>query len=285
MSQTSSITHCDRHSYIPSFLPFIILSFVHSFVHLLVSVVHLFNHWFIQAILPSFVCWFMHLFMQHLCSPRSGSARSSSLYEGLFWQSAYQQSHVVMQIRRPNNYDYNIAVTLGFTEPNPVIDLNQLEIVRTVVQDSPNKLFIGGLPCEWNEDKVSHAWGRPNHDRAGESHWCMLMTKTFHASPVWYSQLHLDTAWRVVKQGSRPNLTELCLLCLLCWSLPAIPTNKLVDMHQLHSTVLMTELPAVLSQPVSRRRVHAGEGEVDALWHAEGLQPGHGQNHRQLQGS
>jgi len=56
-------------------------------------------------------------------------------------------------------------------------------------------------------------------------------------------------------------------------------------MHQLHSTVLMTELPAVLSQPVSRRRVHAGEGEVDALWHAEGLQPGHGQNHRQLQGS
>ena len=63
-----------------------------------------------------------------------------------------------MQIRRPNNYDYNIAVTLGFTEPNPVIDLNQLEIVRTVVQDSPNKLFIGGLPCEWNEDQVSHCY-------------------------------------------------------------------------------------------------------------------------------
>ena len=60
-----------------------------------------------------------------------------------------------MQIRRPNNYDYNIAVTLGFTEPNPVIDLNQLEIVRTVVQDSPNKLFVGGLPCEWTEDQVT----------------------------------------------------------------------------------------------------------------------------------
>ena len=59
-----------------------------------------------------------------------------------------------MQIRRPINYDYNIAVTLGFTEPNPVIDLNHLEIVRTVVQDSPNKLFIGGLPCEWTEDQV-----------------------------------------------------------------------------------------------------------------------------------
>ena len=69
-----------------------------------------------------------------------------------------------MQIRRPNNYDYNIAVTLGFTEPNPVIDLNQLEIVRTVVQDSPNKLFIGGLPCEWSEDQVSHAWDRINSE-------------------------------------------------------------------------------------------------------------------------
>ena len=69
-----------------------------------------------------------------------------------------------MQIRRPNNYDYNIAVTLGFTEPNPVIDLNQLEIVRTVVQDSPNKLFIGGLPCEWSEDQVSHAWDQINSE-------------------------------------------------------------------------------------------------------------------------
>ncbi len=56
-------------------------------------------------------------------------------------------------------------------------------------------------------------------------------------------------------------------------------------MHQLHSNVLMTELPAVLSQPTSRWRVHAGEGEVDALWHAEGFQPGHGQNHWQLQGT
>ena len=64
---------------------------------------------------------------------------------------------VCVQIRRPNNYDYNIAVTLGFTEPNPIIDLNQLEIVRTVVQDSPNKLFIGGLPCEWTEEQVSQA--------------------------------------------------------------------------------------------------------------------------------
>ena len=60
-----------------------------------------------------------------------------------------------VQVRRPNNYDYNIAITLGFAEPNPGIDLSQLDIVRTVVQDTPHKLFIGGLPCEWSEETVT----------------------------------------------------------------------------------------------------------------------------------
>ncbi|KAL0033630.1 hypothetical protein WJX79_008751 [Trebouxia sp. C0005] len=75
-------------------------------------------------------------------------ASNCMAFDGVVFNNTY------LRIRRPNNYDYDVAVTLGFTEPNPVIDLNQLEIVRTVVQDSPNKLFIGGLPCEWNEDQV-----------------------------------------------------------------------------------------------------------------------------------
>ncbi|DBB00532.1 TPA: hypothetical protein ACH3X3_002231 [Trebouxia sp. C0006] len=75
-------------------------------------------------------------------------ASNCMAFDGMVFNNTY------LRIRRPNNYDYNTAVTLGFTEPNPVIDLNQLEIVRTVVQDSPNKLFIGGLPCEWSEDQV-----------------------------------------------------------------------------------------------------------------------------------
>lgn len=58
------------------------------------------------------------------------------------------------QVRRPNNYDVNVAVMLGPTEPDPTMDLSQLDIVKTVVQDSPHKLFIGGLPCDWNEDQV-----------------------------------------------------------------------------------------------------------------------------------
>lgn len=59
------------------------------------------------------------------------------------------------QIRRPNNYDINVSLMLGPTEPDPTMDVSSLDIVKTVVQDSPHKLFIGGLPCDWSEDQVS----------------------------------------------------------------------------------------------------------------------------------
>ena len=60
----------------------------------------------------------------------------------------------VMQVRRPNNYASHIAAVLGPQTPDPSIDLSSLNIVKTVVPDSPNKLFIGGLPCDWTEDQV-----------------------------------------------------------------------------------------------------------------------------------
>ena len=59
-----------------------------------------------------------------------------------------------LQIRRPNNYDINVSLMLGPTEPDPTMDVSSLDIVKTVVQDSPHKLFIGGLPCDWTEDQV-----------------------------------------------------------------------------------------------------------------------------------
>lgn len=62
-----------------------------------------------------------------------------------------------LQVRRPNNYIFSLAETLGPTDPNPTIDLSGLDMIKTVVQDSDNKLFIGGLPCEWPEDQVSLA--------------------------------------------------------------------------------------------------------------------------------
>lgn len=70
------------------------------------------------------------------------------------------------QIRRPNNYDPAAAVMLGPTDPSPGLDLSGIEAVRTVVHDSPQKLFLGGLPCDWAEEQASspspllgvHAW-------------------------------------------------------------------------------------------------------------------------------
>lgn len=47
-----------------------------------------------------------------------------------------------------------LVCSAGPTEPSPALDLTGLEIVRTVVADSPHKLFVGGLPCDWTEDQV-----------------------------------------------------------------------------------------------------------------------------------
>ena len=85
---------------------------------------------------------------------------------GWWWQAlgvrgCHLRVVLCAQVRRPNNYDVNVAVMLGPTEPDPTMDLSQLDIVKTVVQDSPHKLFIGGLPCDWNEDQVGRCGCRP----------------------------------------------------------------------------------------------------------------------------
>ena len=64
------------------------------------------------------------------------------------------QACVVRQIRRPNNYDPTFALFLGPSEPDLTMNLESLDIVKTIVQDSPNKLFLGGLPCDWTEDQA-----------------------------------------------------------------------------------------------------------------------------------
>ncbi len=57
------------------------------------------------------------------------------------------------QVRRPNNYDMNMALMLGPTEPNPAMDLSSVEIVRTVVQVGCGRLaelrvwWLGGCAC------------------------------------------------------------------------------------------------------------------------------------------
>ena len=59
-----------------------------------------------------------------------------------------------LKVRRPSNYDPAVAIMLGPVDPSPALDLSSFDVVRTVVQDSPHKVFIGGLPCDWTEDQV-----------------------------------------------------------------------------------------------------------------------------------
>ncbi|KAL4853943.1 Splicing factor U2af large subunit A [Chlorella vulgaris] len=77
-------------------------------------------------------------------------ASNAMALDGVKFRDAY------LKVRRPNNYDITLALMLGPTDPNPAmqVQLGGLEVVRTVVQDSPHKLFIGGLPCDWTEEQV-----------------------------------------------------------------------------------------------------------------------------------
>ncbi|PSC72366.1 splicing factor U2AF 50 kDa subunit [Micractinium conductrix] len=76
-------------------------------------------------------------------------ASNAMALDGVKFRDAY------LKIRRPNNYDITLALMLGPTDPNPAMEqLSGLDVVKTVVQDSPHKLFIGGLPCDWSEEQV-----------------------------------------------------------------------------------------------------------------------------------
>ena len=59
-----------------------------------------------------------------------------------------------LRIRRPNNYDSAAAALLGPTDPDPSVDASRLGAVRTTVADGPDKIFVGGLPCDWDADRV-----------------------------------------------------------------------------------------------------------------------------------
>jgi hypothetical protein len=43
---------------------------------------------------------------------------------------------------------------LGPVTSDPTMDTSSLDMCRAVVEDSPSKLFIGGLQCDWSEEEV-----------------------------------------------------------------------------------------------------------------------------------
>ncbi|KAL6756494.1 hypothetical protein V8C86DRAFT_3026703 [Haematococcus lacustris] len=60
-----------------------------------------------------------------------------------------------LKIRRPSKYDPLVALMWGPITPDPTLDLSGL--AHSTLASPPelaNKLFIGGLPCDWNEGDV-----------------------------------------------------------------------------------------------------------------------------------
>lgn len=41
-----------------------------------------------------------------------------------------------------------------YTKPIPCVDVTKAGIVKSIVEDSPHKLFIGGLPHEFSDIEV-----------------------------------------------------------------------------------------------------------------------------------
>jgi splicing factor U2AF subunit len=46
------------------------------------------------------------------------------------------------------------ALLFGPVDPDPAVDTSTLAICRTVVEDTWDKIFIGGLPSDWGDDQV-----------------------------------------------------------------------------------------------------------------------------------
>lgn len=63
-----------------------------------------------------------------------------------------------MKIRRP--VDYDKFPPIEPSKPIPRLDLTSVGIISTQVEDSPLKLFVGGLPHEMQEDQVKEMLNR-----------------------------------------------------------------------------------------------------------------------------
>ena len=59
-----------------------------------------------------------------------------------------------LKVRRPSNYDAAAALLLGPPAPDPTVDVRHVKVCRTVVEDSWQKVFVGGLPSDWTDDQV-----------------------------------------------------------------------------------------------------------------------------------
>ncbi|KAF6250409.1 hypothetical protein COO60DRAFT_1299308 [Scenedesmus sp. NREL 46B-D3] len=61
---------------------------------------------------------------------------------------------VNLKIRRPSNYNPEEAAPLGPDCPDPCVATAHLAMCKTVVEDTWDKIFVGGLPCNYGDEQV-----------------------------------------------------------------------------------------------------------------------------------
>jgi hypothetical protein len=100
------------------------------------------------------------------------------------------------QIRRPSNYDAAEAAALGPTTPDPSIDLSQVAMCKTVVEDSLDKLFVGGLPWHYGDEQVREQGGCPvgtnEHRMALHLPWVHCVWVALSGTSFWRIVTTLD---------------------------------------------------------------------------------------------
>lgn len=84
-----------------------------------------------------------------LPAARSVEETSNAMaFDGLQYQGE------TLKVRRPHDYNPAAAKLLGPTDPSSKINLALLGVVNTLVEDGPNKVFVGGLPGFLSEEQV-----------------------------------------------------------------------------------------------------------------------------------
>ncbi|KAF6259756.1 hypothetical protein COO60DRAFT_972048 [Scenedesmus sp. NREL 46B-D3] len=61
---------------------------------------------------------------------------------------------VNLKIRRPSNYNPEEAAPAGPDCPDPCVATAHLAMCKTVVEDTWDKIFVGGLPCNYGDEQV-----------------------------------------------------------------------------------------------------------------------------------
>eukprot|EP00798_Chlamydomonas_sp_ICE-L_P031080 gene31080-6206_t len=81
---------------------------------------------------------------------RSAEEATNALcLDGLSYKDA------TLKLKRPSNYDPEIGMLLGPTVPDPTLDLCNIPLSRAPQAESGIKLFVGGLPSDWEEAQLS----------------------------------------------------------------------------------------------------------------------------------